>query len=665
MIIKNIKAVNFKTYLKLDLDFEPDPDRPIILIGGQNGGGKTSLFEAIYGALYGLEIHSEVKFNQLFNAGNITTTDKQILLEVYFNGKVLNELQNYVLTRTYRLNESGIPIESVKLNMNGNIFNYNSEEPVKTRTKAENEVNKIIRANLPKELSHYFLFDAMQSGALLKEDQLGKVIKENIENVMGFNKYIQLAKCSGDLYESFTAQRIKAEKERTEYLGLVELKKTKESELQSKESILKDIELYLMNNKDDYEQLKSGLNQETSQKSRIQQIKNDIESYNKKQRVYREELETFVRNLELNIGLPKLALAFNTEIDNILKIKQELESTSGKIPTKEQTEQIVIDTLSFLKSKQLVKKEVIMNEIIEFVMKDYKVNELEEELSLFEANELKSIETLVNSQYANQFPFLFVEQNELNNYLTQLNKNKKFVEDYEKQITGKDFSLIKSYEEKADEISSIKIIITAIKEEIKKIETKLYQFDITKETEPDPRYELVKKLKPFFLESVKQLLSAKRKQIEQTLLKDLNINLIPYKDFITKVELGDDLKEFSFKIYHKSGNEISLNQLNTASKQMVVQCLLKALHQFGDYDPPVMIDTVMGVLDEQSRETVLENYFPELSHQTILLSSDSEIRVNKDLEKIYPFISKGYTLKRDAELQKTDVINGYFGEEIV
>jgi DNA sulfur modification protein DndD len=43
------------------------------------------------------------------------------------------------------------------------------------------------------------------------------------------------------------------------------------------------------------------------------------------------------------------------------------------------------------------------------------------------------------------------------------------------------------------------------------------------------------------------------------------------------------------------------------------------------------------------------------------LSSDSEIRIGKDLEKIEPFISKTYTLKRDKEKQLTDVISGYFG----
>jgi len=44
-----------------------------------------------------------------------------------------------------------------------------------------------------------------------------------------------------------------------------------------------------------------------------------------------------------------------------------------------------------------------------------------------------------------------------------------------------------------------------------------------------------------------------------------------------------------------------------------------------------------------------------------LLSSDSEIRTGKDLEKIMPFISKTFTLQRDREKQMTEIVSGYFG----
>lgn len=82
----------------------------------------------------------------------------------------------------------------------------------------------------------------------------------------------------------------------------------------------------------------------------------------------------------------------------------------------------------------------------------------------------------------------------------------------------------------------------------------------------------------------------------------------------------------SFKIFLKNGNEIYLSQLNAGAKQTVMQVLLKVLYELGDYDPPVMIDTVMGVLDKGESWSYHQPLFPGFeTNQTILLSTDTEI----------------------------------------
>jgi hypothetical protein len=187
------------------------------------------------------------------------------------------------------------------------------------------------------------------------------------------------------------------------------------------------------------------------------------------------------------------------------------------------------------------------------------------------------------------------------------------IRDLKAQVSGNDFSILKAYEDNESNIKRLDVEEKDLKKEIDKIQKRIHQYDIPTNEEPDPRFELLKRLQPFFEKVANTLLKSKKAQIQSKMKQDLNINLAAYKDMISRVELSEDLKNLNFSIYHKSGNEIYLSQLNTASTQVVVQVLLKALHEYGDYDPPVMIDTVMGVLDETSRSTLLENYFPELS----------------------------------------------------
>ena len=69
---------------------------------------------------------------------------------------------------------------------------------------------------------------------------------------------------------------------------------------------------------------------------------------------------------------------------------------------------------------------------------------------------------------------------------------------------------------------------------------------------------------------------------------------------------------------------------------------------------PFIIDTPLGRLDSQHRENLLEFYFPDVSHQTILLATDTELTPG-DYERLERFISKKYSLQYDDDVRATKI----------
>lgn len=665
MLITRIIAKNFKTYKELDLDLSVNDEQPIILIGGENGGGKTTLFQAIYNALYGLKVKDASHFEKLLNAGekikNPDLNHNKIELEIHFTGKVLHTDFKYIIKRLYQLNPQGSPVESVTLNLNGDMFRYGTATPHAERVKQEAEVNKIIKANLPQELSKYFLFDAMEAGNLLKDEYLNRVIKENIENVMGFNKYIQLGNATSRLTEEYISQGIEVEEERTQYKNLLEEKKKLEELIASYQIQIERSLTYSINNKEMYENAKEGKNLQQNIKEQIQVLDRKIGDILERESLFIEQADKFLNDIEIQVFVPKLLSIIQKEIELIILEKQQ--NTESESLDPDQVKHISKRVIEFLETNNILKQSLEdkdVQKLEQFILTKSEKGGKEKLYDFMDKADIQHLEQLLNWRSINYFPTLEQQKQGLEKELSTLPQLKIQLLELRKNDVGGNEEIINSFEANELKIKENKEFIKNYKNEVDKLEAKIKKFDLSDEEIPNPKLEKLKKIGPLFTKISNALLVNKKTRIEEAMKNDLNTTLVAYENQIDRVELSEDLSNLSFKIYHKAGNEIYLEELNAASKQIIIQVLLKSLHHFGDYNPPVMIDTVMGYLDESSRASLLENYFPKLSHQTILLSTDSEIRKGIDLPKIENFIAKRYTLVRDKENQLTHVEEGYF-----
>lgn len=661
MLIQRIKISNYKTYLSLDLDLTVDDDRPIILIGGANGGGKTTLFEAISGALYGLKIENKEHFMELLNQGALNTAKPEISLQITFVGKVLGQQQKYILKRVYQLNPQGKPLESVSLNMNGNMYVYGTMTTPKDRVKAEQEINKIIKANLPQELSQYFLFDAMQSSELLKKNVFAQTIRDNFENVLGFKKYLQLKRAAEKLQQEWAQQRLEAEKEAQEYNELCAQKDKLTADLNTCIAEQDAKYKYLASVEVEYKRAKDGAQEASALNKKIQELACKIDDIVKRAATYAEDLKAFVDNIEIDLFLPKLAANLAQEINNILHIKEQLQKENTGAYPLETLKDVTNKIITYLKDLSLCSESVDEEQVVSHIVAIQNSTNKEDPFGYLDEAEVTALSNLVKRTGSNQFIALDRQRQELEIQLSTLDNLRSQKQTLEQTQAGGNEYLIQNYEAAQKQIEKLKGQEATLKADIQRLEKRIHQFDVQIQQEPDIKFDTLVKLKPLFEKIADSLLKKKKAQIESEMQQQLNKLLVSYKGHVAKVELSDSIEQFNIKLYHTAGNEISLNQLNAASKQIFIQVLLKVLRNLGDYNPPVMIDTVMGVLDNESRDALMEEYFPQLAEQTILLCTTSEIRTDSDYIKLEPFISKTYTLHRNVEAQNTTVEDGYFG----
>lgn len=146
-------------------------------------------------------------------------------------------------------------------------------------------------------------------------------------------------------------------------------------------------------------------------------------------------------------------------------------------------------------------------------------------------------------------------------------------------------------------------------------------------------------------------------KIEHLTLESAKV-LFSKKDLFSKVHINPD--NYTLSLFDNSSSEaLCIEKFSEGERQLLAGSILWGLAKASSYPLPAIIDTPLGRLDSTHRRYLVESYFPNASHQVILLSTDEEITM-KQFERLKAKISHLYYISHDKENKCSRIEAGYF-----
>lgn len=647
MLLKELTLTNVGPYRDTQtLKFSTAEEKPITLIGGQNGMGKTTLINALALVLYGSQSKRLIQF------GNY----KQYLRNLIHNGK-----DHAAVTLRFSRQEQGRQIEYTIVRSWSDLGNelfqcYMNGERDHSLTENSNWLKKV-SGFIPLSIAGLAIFDGEKIEALADTDRANEILKTTIEGLLGLDLLTQLQQDLKELerqviYSSVTD----VERERIDQ-AQSELKRTENSVSMLTETLdtisvqieKKQQELEAIN--DEFERIGGSLFIDRYN------IKDELQRAEEAKEKSLKELSTLASGEAPLLQLPKL-LKEIVAAGEMSAALDEAELLSTRF--KERDEAIVTEAALFLEQQQLSQLDALLtnsreqsriNRDIPFHVRpdiQTKAQRLNDEIK---TQITESVRHHLDVIRAN------TETAEIaGKKLKDLPEESEAAEAQRKVIEAELLleQLINDQDTHAEHLRKAQSQNTRAEREVEKL-----LVHIVKEAEAGERAKRIQRESKLAVEKIKQFrnhkATANARRIAGHIEKAAK-TLFRKNDLITSIDL--DPTAFSMTVKDKNGETLNPDMLSAGERQLLATSILWGLSQATDKTLPTIIDTPLGRLDSSHRSNLVEQYFPSASRQVILLSTDEEI-VGDHLRKLKAMIGEQYYLDGHGETNVTLLKEGY------
>ena len=647
MIINRLTMHNFGVYAGTNT-FEFTSEKPIVLIGGMNGRGKTTFLEAILLSLYGANsiAYKESDYNSynqyLRSYVNNNSWSQSSYVEIEF---LLNESSNdtYFVRRKWNA-LSRITKEEISVQQNGVYSEFLTQNWA-----------MFVENILPSALSSFYFFDGEKIAELAvakTDDQM----KASIRSMLGMTTLDVLKNDLGRIVKKINRNN-KADESNKHLETLREERDQAISKLGKIDESISIAIKKVENLQEELEQLHKKyelqggavLEQRQSLMQKRAQIQTEI-----------------VQNAELLVGMAATELPIFLVRDLVSQIKLQAEDEHNDFIMQQALEQMD----DYLSDFEMQYPESIEASriFVDYVRKQTeadsspRVYEISDH-ALFQMNDLveNTLQQRVNntkSLLANKAD-LKKQLDAVESYLT-LDINEKNLTAIYDQIKAKEADLVEAqveYNRLQQERSSINsIVIIKSAEYSRDIEVFLQKLELHDDSERMMKYSNI----------ALRILEAYAVELQRRKTGTLGATITKcYKQLANKKNLIQEIvmnpETLDMQYLDEKGDEVSKESLSAGEKQLMVIAILWALALCSKKKLPVIIDTPLSRLDSQHRTSIINTYFPNASDQTIILSTDTEIDQNY-YEMMKNSVGDEFTLVYSEETKSTSIKKGYFQE---